>query len=131
MSEFKEDVVYLKQIERACDNVIKFSQNKTWQQIANNDRDCYAITKGIELIWDNTNKLSEQFKNENPDIPWQDIKGMRNKMVQDCDNINFKVVMDTIRNDLPALKEKIGRIIKQKDKKYHLNNRQKRRGRRL
>ena len=53
------------------------------------------------------NKLSELFKVNNSNIPWQAIKGMRNKIVHDYGIVNLDIVYDTVINSIPDLLKKL------------------------
>jgi len=58
-------------------------------------------------------KLPEDFKNSHKDIPWQDMIGMRHRLVHAYFTIDPRTVWDTVHNDLPVLKEKLTAILKQ------------------
>ena len=36
-------------------------------------------------------------------IPWQEINGMRNRLVYEYDDINFNVVWDVVQQEIPIL----------------------------
>lgn len=44
---------------------------------------------------------------EYPDIEWRQMRGMRNRIVHDYDGVRLEIVWETIRNDFPALREKL------------------------
>ncbi len=46
-----------------------------------------------------------------PTIPWNSIKGMRNRIVHDYDNVDLSVLWGTIKQSLPELKDKLKDII--------------------
>lgn len=54
---------------------------------------------------ENNNKLTENFKNSHNDIPWNAIKGMRNKIVHNYGYIDFSQVYDTVINGIPEMYE--------------------------
>ena len=56
-------------------------------------------------------KLSESFKKQHIDIPWNSIYGFRNRLVHDYENIVLTVVYEAITEDLPQLKELITRVL--------------------
>lgn len=47
-----------------------------------------------------------------PEIPWRDISDMRNRLIHGYDQISWKLVWETVKNDLPPLKEFIEKHIK-------------------
>lgn len=44
-------------------------------------------------------------------IPWKSIKGMRNRIVHDYENVDLSVLWGTIKESLPELKDKLKDII--------------------
>jgi uncharacterized protein with HEPN domain len=44
-------------------------------------------------------------------IPWQSMRGIRNRMVHGYFDINLDVVWDTVQQDLPSLKQQIEALL--------------------
>lgn len=54
--------------------------------------------------------LDENFIQKHSEIPWRQIKGMRNIYAHDYDIIDNDMVWETITEDIPKLKEKLQAI---------------------
>lgn len=54
--------------------------------------------------------LSDDIKTEIKNIPWNQLYGMRNRIVHDYDGVAMTIVWDTILYDLPVLKEELEKI---------------------
>lgn len=52
-------------------------------------------------------KLTDQYKQEHSDIPWNAMYGLRNRIVHDYGNVDLNVVFETLKNDIPELLEMI------------------------
>lgn len=52
-------------------------------------------------------KLSKDVKNNAVDIPWNQLYGMRNRIVHDYDGVDLSVVWNIIKRDLPQLVGKL------------------------
>jgi uncharacterized protein with HEPN domain len=50
------------------------------------------------------------FAEQHPEIPWKEMRGMRNRMAHGYFDINLDIVWDTIYGSLPDLEDKIARI---------------------
>lgn len=55
--------------------------------------------------------LSDEAKNSIKSIPWNQLYGLRNRIVHGYEGVNFVIVWDTITNDLPELENEIIKAI--------------------
>lgn len=56
----------------------------------------------VQLI-ENIKKLSNNFKEQNSEIPWSKIIGFRNGIVHEYGKTDFTIVYETVTNDLDQL----------------------------
>lgn len=68
-----------------------------------------AIGEGIKQI---NNITKGKMLSERPDIPWEDVMGMRNHIAHGYFDIDGDLVFTTIKNDLDALLEAINYFLK-------------------
>ena len=66
----------------------------------------------ISQIGEYASRFNENERKKFPQLPWKEIRAMRNVIVHDYDNVNVKILWDTIKNDLPELANDIKKIIK-------------------
>lgn len=71
-----------------------------------------VLSFNILQIGELTNKLSDEFKNRNKNIPWKDINGMRNIIVHGYSFVDVETVYDTSVHDIPELEKEIKIILK-------------------
>ena len=57
--------------------------------------------------------LSDDFKMSHNEMPWQDIKRMRNIAAHNYDSFDLQTLWNTVCNDIPALREYCLRSIEQ------------------
>lgn len=62
-----------------------------------------AVVRRIEIIGEATRRLSLEFRAAHPDIPWQDMAGMRSRLIHNYDEVSLNLVWDVIQHDIPAL----------------------------
>lgn len=67
----------------------------------------FTVSQIGELVKEVENETMEKYSN----IPWNSIKGMRNRIVHDYDNVDLSVLWGTIKESLPELKDKLKDII--------------------
>jgi uncharacterized protein with HEPN domain len=68
-----------------------------------------AALRWLEIIGEASRGLTDQFRHEHPDVPWREIRDMRNRVTHGYFDIDLDVVWNTIMNDLPTLERAIVR----------------------
>lgn len=61
-------------------------------------------------ISENSDRLSENFKLNNNDISWREIKGMRNKIVHDYGTVDLTIISNVLTFDVPDLLNKLKKL---------------------
>ena len=82
--------------------------NNITYDIYSEDEDLQDITMfNIIQISENVKQLTDEYKRENSDIPWQDIYGLRNRLVHDYGNVVLDIVYETLTKDIPELRKSL------------------------
>ncbi|MBL8078615.1 MAG: DUF86 domain-containing protein [Anaerolineales bacterium] len=71
-----------------------------------------GVIRQIEIVGEAARHISKDIRKTYPEIPWQDIAGMRDKLIHDYFGVDIEKVWDTARDDLPILKQQIEAILK-------------------
>lgn len=56
-------------------------------------------------------RLYPEYSDKHPQLPWKQMRGMRNRMAHGYFDINLDIVWETISNDLPALETTLLTVI--------------------
>lgn len=72
-----------------------------------------AAIRKLQVITESTQRLTQDLKDRYPETPWRMMAGFRNIIVHDYLGIDLKEVWKVIDIDLPVLKLKIKKIIKE------------------
>ena len=70
-----------------------------------------SLIRELEIIGEAASKVSPEVRSENRAIPWEDIVGMRNRLIHAYFDINLDVVWKTATNDLRSLKAELEKIL--------------------
>lgn len=71
-----------------------------------------AVAMTLINIGESARLLSEEIKAKNPDIPFNEIIATRNIAAHGYQALNFNYIWDTLKTDIPDLKNKINAIVK-------------------
>jgi uncharacterized protein with HEPN domain len=69
------------------------------------------ILHHIQILGEAAARLSDEFQEKHPEIPWFKIIGMRNILVHDYFSIDINAVWSVVENDLPVLYEQIVKLL--------------------
>jgi uncharacterized protein with HEPN domain len=70
-----------------------------------------SLVKELEIIGEAAGKVSAAIRAQYGTIPWQDISGMRNRLIHAYFDIDLDVVWTTVTKDLPPLKTNLEGIL--------------------
>lgn len=111
MREPLRDRERLVHIKEAIDRILRYTEDKSYEDLVADDMMYYAVVKNIEIIGEAANMLTQSFQQAHPDTPWKMVKGMRNYIVHEYFQIDDIVVWDVVKSNIPELREQITRYL--------------------
>lgn len=103
----KKDEIYIKHILDAISTVKDYVSEMDFDAFLEKRLVQDGVIRQLEIIGEASKGLSIKFKKTLNDVPWQDMAGMRNKLIHEYFGVNLKMVWQTIKKDIPSLKKKI------------------------
>ena len=107
MREPLRDKGRLEHIKAAIDRILRYTSDKSYEDLVADDMMYYAVVKNIEIIGEAANMLTLRFQQSHPETPWKMVKGMRNYIVHEYFQIDDIVVWDVVKNNIPELLEQV------------------------
>lgn len=107
----KDDLVYVGHMPDKAQEALSLIHEKTRPDY---DRDTVlrlALTHVIQVIGEAARRVSLSFRERYPQIPWDAIAGMRNKIVHDYMDVDEDIVWDSVVHELPLLVAELKRIV--------------------
>lgn len=110
----KKDMrVYLDDIMESIDLIEKYTKNMEQAAFFDAKETQDAVMRRLGIIGEATNNITDEFKAEYSTIPWHEMAGMRNVLVHEYSGVKLGRVWSTIEKDLPKLKKKLIKLIKE------------------
>ena len=107
----KADLIRLNHMLDAAREAESFSENKTRNSLESDRKLALALVKCIEIIGEAATKISNEFREDLPQIPWANIISMRNRLIHAYFDIDLDILWKTVIEDLPPLISKLEEII--------------------
>ncbi len=71
----------------------------------------------MEIIGEACKKLDQKFTSDHPEIEWRKMAAMRNIIIHNYTGVDYSIVWEIIKSDIPELEFQIKNIIKEHVKK--------------
>jgi uncharacterized protein with HEPN domain len=108
---------YLEHITEAIDRATAYLQ--PLQNIGDLEQNLQAqdaVVRNIEIIGEAVNHIQKKapdFTEQHPQLPWAQMRAMRNLVVHAYFFVDLKIVWATVKDDLPKLKQQIELLLEQ------------------
>lgn len=100
----KNDDYYVEKIIFDLDYIIENMFGKDYDDFFVNSILQDSMMFRLIQISENSKRLSEDYKTSNFEVPWNDMIGLRNRIVHDYGNVDLTVIYDTLKYDIPKLR---------------------------
>jgi uncharacterized protein with HEPN domain len=105
---------YLQHISDAIDRAVVYVAGMDFAAFEKDTRTQDAVIRSIEIVGEAANKVrtaDPAFAASVPNIPWDVMYGMRNRIVHDYFEVDLEVVWQTVQRDLPVLRSQIQALL--------------------
>jgi len=85
-------VDYLRDMLENAERAKQFVRGITYEEFDKDDKSAYAVVRALEIIGEAARKIPIEIRDRYPEVPWQDIADMRNKLLHEYFGINMQVV---------------------------------------
>ena len=106
---------YLEHILEAIERATRYLQSlQRIEEFKSSELLQDAVIRNIQIIGEAARQIHElapEFPARHPQIPWEQMRGMRNVVTHEYFFVNLQIVWTTVRSDLPRLKEQIHALL--------------------
>jgi uncharacterized protein with HEPN domain len=70
-----------------------------------------AFVRSIEILGEAAKGVPISFRGMYPEVPWQSIAGMRDRLIHGYFAVDYDIVWDVVANKVPALRNQLRQIL--------------------
>ncbi len=107
----ERDAAYLWDMMDAALAIREFSAEMTYSQYVQDKRTRMAVERAVEIIGEAARNITEDFKKNHPEIPWQGIIGQRNVLAHRYFALQHERMWIVVTEYIPDLIDKLEPLI--------------------
>jgi len=105
------DRVRLQHVLEAISKIKEYIEGETADSFSENSMVLDACLRQLQIIGEACNRVSKELQEENEEIPWSQIIGLRIVVVHQYFGVDEKVIWNIIQNDLSPLNDQVEEIL--------------------
>ena len=93
----------LEDILEACQKILSYTSGMSFEEFTTNNLIIDAVARNFEIIGEATGRLPEDFRSAHPEIEWQFIIALRNRIIHEYFGINYEIIWNIREENIPVL----------------------------
>ena len=102
--------IIIEKVINYAEKIINYSNGKNYESFSNDTMLVEACVFNLSQIGELVRHLDRDFIEQHSDIPWAQMRGLRNRIIHDYEGVNLMLVWEIIKYDIPTLIVKLKEI---------------------
>lgn len=103
----RSDKILLFDIAECCQRIAEYIGGVRKKDFEANYQLQDALVRKLEVIGEAAKGLSDDVRDSNQHVPWQQLMGMRDRMVHQYFRVDLDIVWKTAKKDIPVLERQV------------------------
>lgn len=105
--------LFIKDIVEAMKAIERFVKGMGLEDLVEDDKTSSAVIRKFEIIGEATRNIPDWLREKYPQVPWKRMVGMRDRLIHGYFGIDYKLVWDAIKIELPKVKTELQKILRE------------------
>ena len=111
MTEPLKDEDRVRHMFEAALKANEFSKGRTRADLDADEQFTLSLVHLLEIVGEAAGKVSQDLRRAHPEIPWNRISGIRNRLVHGYFDIDMDIVWETVTTRLPELITQLKKLL--------------------
>jgi len=109
----KDEVIRVRHMLDFARKAVQFNKGKSRADLDSNEMLAFATVHLVEMLGEASRTISEDFRGQYPEVPWDLISGTRNRLAHGYIDVDLDIIRSIVTRDLPPLIIQLRRILKE------------------
>jgi uncharacterized protein with HEPN domain len=101
----------IRDVLAAIAEIREFTNEITFEEFQADRKTIGAVLYNLAIIGEAVRNLPSEMEAAHPEIPWDDIRGMRNIVIHEYFQVNLSIIWETVQADLVSLEFSLHQLI--------------------
>ncbi len=107
----RDYTLFLRDILAAMASITRFAEGMSFDELVRDDKTSSAVIRKFEIVGEATKNIPISIRERHPEVPWQRMAGFRDRLIHAYFGIDYKLVWDAIKRDIPRIEPLLGKIL--------------------
>jgi len=98
----QRDKAFLHDVIASMRMVVDYVGGKSFADFARDQACVDAVVRRMEIIGEAAKRLSSPFRDQRPEVPWQKMAGIRDRLIHGYDDVDLDAVFNAVKNVIPT-----------------------------
>jgi len=103
--------MYLEDMLLGISRILEYTNGLTFEEFKKDYKTVDAVIRNFEIIGEASKNLPSDLKEKFPEVPWEEMYLMRNKVSHEYFGIDYEIIWDVAKNFLPENKRQVQKIL--------------------
>lgn len=97
----RDNALYLEDIVVAMDRIREYISGLEFTRFKRDYKTVDAVIRNLEVIGEASKNLSKDIKDQHPNVPWEEMYRLRNRISHEYFGVDYEIIWDIISKHLP------------------------------
>ncbi len=101
----------IRDVLAAIAEIREFTSEITFEEFQDDRKTITAVLYSLAIIGEAVRSIPPELEDSHPEIPWDDVRGMRNVVIHEYFQVNLSIIWQTIQEDIVMLESSLYQLI--------------------
>ncbi len=117
----KRERKYIDFLQDIADNLEKaesFVEGMDFDDFLEDEKTRYSVICALEIVGEAVKKVPTAIRQRNPQVPWKDMAGMRDRLIHGYFGVDNEIVWKTVKEFAPEIRSEIEAVLDYERSKF-------------